>query len=174
MPNTGSGESGTPWQVWAIVTIIAALIGAYATLNTGKSDTKPSSEGNNPIVIAQTTETINLSGTWDGALYQQLPNATLAQFPYQLSLSQDGNSVEGTAQLTVPPPYGYSATMKIRGTLSGKTLRFDDGQMIANSAPLGWVWCQKTVRLTYNAESNILEGSWNQSGCGSGSVSLRR
>ena len=30
---SGGGNSGVPWTVWAVVTILAALIGAYATLN---------------------------------------------------------------------------------------------------------------------------------------------
>lgn len=196
MSQKNGGNSGTPWPVWASVTIIVALIGAYATMNAGKTaQEKPSLESNPPLmnpplvdnhptvisaavdnsapVVPIAKKSLDLSGIWSGLLFQQQFDGTFIQYPYVLTISQLGNSIDGTAQLTAPP-YGYLVTMRIRGTLAGQTLSYDDGQILANSAPIGWWWCQKTVRLLYQVESDALEGTWIHSGCGSGSISLQR
>jgi hypothetical protein len=196
MAQKSGGNNGTPWPVWAAVTIIVALIGAYATMNAGKATQERSSSedvrsfsnppiiDNRPTVVPAivdnsvpvapiTKENLDLSGTWSGLLFQQQLDGTFAQYSYMLTISQLGNSVDGTAQLDVPI-VGYSVRMRIRGTLAGQTLSYDDGQILATTAPLGWSWCQKTVSLLYHPESDALEGTWTQYGCGSGSISLRR
>jgi hypothetical protein len=114
----------------------------------------------------------DISGIWKGELYQQRPNGTTETFLYTLDLTQDGNSVYGAAKLEVPPPYGYYIVMKIRGTLSGDTLDFDDGPGIEMGSPPGWFWCQKSVSL--NRDGSALQGTWSASGCIGGEVSLSR
>lgn len=119
-------------------------------------------------------EALDISGVWQGVIYQKLPNGTLAPYSYDLNLTQNGNSIVGNARLQAPPPSGYYVAMNIRGSISGNVLNLDDGQVIATQAPSGWVWCQKAMRLTYNQDSNMLQGTWSQAGCGSGQISLSR
>jgi hypothetical protein len=119
-------------------------------------------------------QVLDISGNWQGVLYQQLQNGTIAPYYYDLNLTQNGNTIDGTARLQVPPPYGYGIAMRIRGTLSSDVLNFDDGLVIANSAPPGWLWCQKSVRLTYDQSNTTLQGIWSAPGCGSGQLNLSR
>ena len=116
----------------------------------------------------------NLSGSWQGQLSQLLADGSSAPYSYTLELSQDGNALAGTAHLQMPPPYNYWVTMKVGGAVHGATARVEDGMMLANDAPMGWLWCQKTLTLDYDESSDTLQGSWSQPGCGSGHVSLSR
>ncbi len=116
----------------------------------------------------------DISGNWQGVLYQQLPNGTISPYSYDLNLTQNGNSMDGTARLQVPPPYGYGISMRIKGAFSAGVLNFDDGPVIANGAPSGWSWCQKSVRLTPNQSNSTLQGTWSANRCGSGQVNLSR
>lgn len=119
-------------------------------------------------------KTSDISGYWQGVISQQLINGTVSAYTYELNLSQDGNSIDGTARIQIPPPYGYYVVMKIRGTLSDDVFNFDDGLITNNMAPPGWLWCRKSVKLFYDQSNDGLQGTWSQIGCGSGEINLSR
>jgi hypothetical protein len=127
-----------------------------------------------PSGTSSEPEQIAIGGNWQGVIYQALPNGMIAPYTYELILSQDGNSFEGNSTIQAPAAYGYSAVIKLRGSISDNTLSYDDGQMISSMAPPGWLWCQKSVKLTYDQNNDALQGTWTQAGCGSGTVSLSR
>jgi hypothetical protein len=116
------------------------------------------------------SDRIDVSGSWRGVLTH--PYGQIQQYSYEVVLSQEGNAVEGNATITMPPPLGYSAVMRIRGSVSGNHLRFEDVQVTGSNAPLGLVWCQKLAELT--VMSNTLRGTWRQDGCGAGDILLEK
>ena len=122
--------------------------------------------------LPEPPQALDISGAWQGTLYQQNPNGTILSYSYSLDLTQNGNSIGGIARLQVPPPYGYYIVMKIRGSFSRDVLDFNDSLVIANVAPPGWFWCQKSVRLT--SIGATFQGTWTASGCGSGRIALSR
>ena len=54
---SGGGNSGVPWPVWAIVTILVALIGAYATLNANKPNPPSTLVPSSPSPVPTRPET---------------------------------------------------------------------------------------------------------------------
>lgn len=186
--SSGSGGSGLlKWLAGILATVISSV--AVFHLTKGPEAAQPPAQERYAGVVPapsalvpresrepeprQQSEMPDLGGIWRGALYQPTPAGVVA-YPYQVDLSQDGNAVEGTARLQAPMPYGYYIEMNIRGSIRQGSLRFDDGPALVNSAPLGWIWCQKAVALRYDQATGSLQGTWEQPGCGSGQIQLAR
>ncbi len=163
----GSGAGGRKailnGPVFLAIGAVASLL-AIITFITGK-DT---------ILDFFTTEEI--TGTWQGQMYQRMPDGRLVYYDYEMSLTQSGNSVEGTARTNFPQPYqAYYAVHNVRGTEESEDVfSIDDGQLVEGAVPPGTFWCQKVIELRYDPSADTLEGSWSQSGCGSGEVVLER
>lgn len=121
---TTKAESGTPWHVWAIISVVVALIGAYATTHAGPPPT--------PTLTVQPTANPGANSI-DFTIVDQLgPN----QISEQVAVVIDGRSVgtltvdtyHPTATLSVTVPdsgrYSYSASAEAVFNIQGKPMQF--------------------------------------------------
>lgn len=167
-PRSGSGALA------GFVGFLASLIAIFVFV-TGK-ESLPAWAGSGVAPFASEPppsrpHVANVGGTWRGVLTQT--NQGLAsEYDYEVFLTQDGNSIEGSSTLSIPR-MGYSGTLRVRGTISGTRVRFEDVAVSGSNLPHGSYWCQKLVELDL-AGGGELRGSWRQDGCGWGDIALAR
>jgi hypothetical protein len=117
---------------------------------------------------------VDVSGTWSGTLFQRQSTGATIPYAYAITLLQNGERIDGTASMALASPYNYSVRMQIQGSIAGKILSYTDGPIVQSSAPATLLWCQKAVKLTYDATNDTLKGTWSQNGYGSGQITLRK
>jgi hypothetical protein len=91
------------WLAGIVAAVISGVAVFYMTEGR-KTDPPPTPIPTNPPVInspevfdspapPEPPQVLDISGNWQGSLYQQLPNGTIAPYPYDLNLTQSGNSI---------------------------------------------------------------------------------
>jgi len=110
----------------------------------------------------------NVDGRWSGTLSQ--PGT---DFDFELDLSQCGTRVSGTSNTQSGE---YYVKMQLQGTVNGMMFSFsEESPPLESNAAQGTYWCIKSVQLDWlPACPERLEGTWQQLGCNSGTVSLIR
>jgi tetratricopeptide (TPR) repeat protein len=107
----------------------------------------------NPSPSKELNQQANVSGQWEGKLYQ-LDQA----FPYSLYLTQTGSDVKGTSRISLGP---YYAVMDLSGSLSNGVLSFTETGTREHKDPPGTYFILKTADLHYiSAPAQGLNGAW--------------
>ena len=107
-----------------------------------------------------------ISGTWQGTLLQGM-----SPWHEVINLSQTGSSVTGT-RMSTSQDGSQVVTWAINGSFNANVLRFTDSSVIRQSG--GNNFCAISADLTYSAANGValLQGNWNASSCGGGSLNL--
>jgi tetratricopeptide (TPR) repeat protein len=107
----------------------------------------------NPSTSKELNQRVDVSGHWDGKLFQ-LDQA----FPYSLDLTQTGSDVKGTSRISLGP---YYAVMDLSGSLSNGVLSFTETGTREHKDPPGTYFILKTADLHYiSAPAQGLNGTW--------------
>jgi gliding motility-associated-like protein len=125
------------------------------------------------LITSLTLSSQDLSGIWQGVLYQFNPTGTY-YFVYTVTFRQTGNAVTGTSYATA---YGtpYYANYITTGTVNNNILSFKDIEKTDSKAPEGSDWCIKYGDLTFDPAIEKLSGVGNGFGnCPSFDIELYR
>lgn len=93
-----------------------------------------------PVSIAMS---IDLSGNWEGRLTQG-PGAFSQLYYLKMSVTQEGNKVQGVSTIYVNEYYGK---MTFKGVIDGDTLRYQEIKVVDYDFELGFEWCTKRSNL---------------------------
>jgi gliding motility-associated-like protein len=122
-----------------------------------------------PFVFGQ-----NLTGIWQGVLYQPNNPAGVYYFVYTMTILQTGRDVNlsSFASAYGTPYYAYYETI---GTVNGYVLSFEDIAITDSQAPDGVNWCIKYGDLTFDPALEKLSGEANgRYGCPPFNIELYR
>ncbi|MCS7077699.1 MAG: OmpA family protein [Bacteroidia bacterium] len=103
----------------------------------------------------------DFSGEWVGKLYQEAGGVS-PEYNFQMSLIQQGDRVKGATYIELPNMKDVFATIKLRGTVKGNQLFFEEYQIMKEKTLPNMQYCLKKGTLTFSiAEDKCqLKGSW--------------
>lgn len=110
------------------------------------------------VVFAQEKD---FSGEWTGKLKQEAGGVS-PEYNFQLSLIQEGNKVKGASYIELPTMKNIYATIKLRGTIKGNNLWFEEYEILKEKRLPNMQFCIKKGKLTLSLEGERwkLDGPW--------------
>ncbi len=114
----------------------------------------------NPVE-AVSVETVDFTGSWLGIVTEDY--GAMNRYEYRLELTQDGNTVVGTAyDASTNREQEIFASSIIEGTVEGDTLVFEEVQLTELSGIPVWNWCLTRVTLNFEDVDGMdtITGTW--------------
>lgn len=121
-------------------------------------------------VLEQRLALSNVSGNWQGTLYQPSGGPTTS-YNLEMNLTQSGDSVQGTEQISTG---SYYADINLSGTVDETTdvFNFQESSISQQNPPPGYYWLIKSGSLQISADGNSMSGPWSPSS--GGTIDLSR
>lgn len=112
--------------------------------------------GEKPLNASEVSK-LDVSGKWSGKRYQYSwdKKEIIQTFEYEFELVQEGSRITGTTSIINPD--GEYANMKIRGTLVGNKLHFEEYEITGEIKPNDMMWCYKSGELSFKKENGQLK-----------------
>lgn len=117
-----------------------------------------------------------LDGVWIGTMTQ--PGGPYEKYLLRVEIRTEGTKIIGKSRIEVPGTDWYGE-MPIEGEVSGDTVRYTEGWMIAEKIPSEIAWCMKKATLQFLATTSTtavdsLTGPWESPPCLPGHIRLGR
>ena len=118
------------------------------------------------------SDSVQLSGEWEGLLFQQPGGGTHTSYYYSMTLQQSRYAVAGSSWIQIPDQPDEYGEMLLYGITYGDRLVFWETEVTGQGYLPDFRWCIKQGRLAYFGD--LLTGAWSAPDCSPGEILLIR
>lgn len=142
---------------FSILAVFLMIVSAGAQTNANATATAPADKPAYTGLSATELSTLDLSGKYTGQRHQFTPDrkSIMQSFVYEFNLVQTGNLINGTS--TIIKDNGDYADIKLRGTLMGDKLYFEEYEIVNQDKDPNMVWCYKSGALNIRKDGDMLK-----------------